>query len=1481
MSAGFAQRALENGSFEENAPPLNGSSLYTVACSGTPRVVTTGPWGAYVAAADIPGWTTSANFDATGCGYSGDVMEFSRKNGGVAQDGDHYIELNSTIPTGVSQEICVRNGEPIGFSFWHKSSATTNGIAETIEMAIDDVVIATNTATNSWTEVSGIETYTGDSGLVNIQFRSTSPPLGSGYVLEGNLLDNVSLTFVPTVQYDTGVWSASESAASPTGPSVLVSGDVPAGGLSIPISIVGGTATEGDDFTYTDTISVPAGSYSDTPFAIKLTLVSDAISEGSETIVFGIGDMGTAGVVAVDDCVGDPVETAIFTIDDVAPALDAVEDTPAAVNGAVGGTIPNVVANDTLGGVAGPTIGTEVTLAVTGTAQDGTTALGLDVVPAAGAITFDAATGEVIVAAGTTAGTYLYTYEICDVLNSTNCDTAVVTIITDPQAAVAVDDTPAAVDGAAGATIPNVVANDTLGGVEDPEIGTDVTLAVTGTAQDGTTALALDVVPASGGITLDPATGEVIVAAGTTAGTYLFTYEICEVLNPTNCDTAVVTIVTDPQAAVAVDDTPAAVDGAAGATIPNVVANDTLGGVEDPEIGTDVTVAVTGFAQDGTTALGLDVVPASGGITLDAATGEVIVAAGTTAGTYLYTYEICEVLNPTNCDTAVVMIVTDPQAAVAVDDTPAAVDGAAGATIPNVVANDTLGGVASPTIGTEVTLAISGTAQDGATALGLDVVPASGGITLDPATGEVIVAAGTTAGTYLYTYEICEVLNPTNCDTAVVTISVGPATEATIEAVDDVPEAISGSDGATITNVLANDILDGETGPTIATDVVVYNSGSSQNGTTPIGLNVAPEQGAITFDASSGDIAIASGTSAGTYIYTYEICEVQNPTNCDNAVVTIRINPAEIDAVDDNFTASEGSSDVAGSAGPVLSNDTIDGLAVPTDGSLTTITLIDDGGMDGATLGTDGALTIPAGIAAGAYAVTYEICEVLNPTNCDQATAQVRVAEPDLLALIKEDLTKILNEDRAATIMQQAARMQGYSADGLQRLKSRTATACQQAVNIEAAKILFDTDRAVIKPQSDPTLDEIATILGSCKGVAFEIAGHTDSNASGAYNLDLSQRRAEAVLGALRARGVDTDGFAARAYGESDPSTSNATEAGRAENRRVEFRMLDAVPLVTTCQNGGVLRRRINGDADDDSAQFDGDFYRETYDCVREEWTIVDSALSFYESDDGQSQRQLNLSFRRERFTDENSLRGWFFGVYGSQNDVSGLADGEIAGFGLNGGLYGADQLSNGLYLDYYLGAAAGRHEFDLAFDRSIGTIDADGHYTYFAGFAGIAVSGDLDFGTVTMTPRAGLEYAYSPEADVEVTTSLDDITQYGEFSLSEVSGGRAFVELRHEWSIWEGLGRFALAPRIACYEPLFEEALGCTYGGYIEVEQADTDSPLAYYARLDMERGESFNTGSFTAGISRRMRQTVLRADATVDAEGQTTLGGTVEMNF
>ena len=102
--------------------------------------------------------------------------------------------------------------------------------------------------------------------------------------------------------------------------------------------------------------------------------------------------------------------------------------------------------------------------------------------------------------------------------------------------------------------------------------------------------------------------------------------------------------------------------------------------------------------------------------------------------------------------------------------------------------------------------------------------------------------------------------------------------------------------------------------------------------------------------------------------------------------------------------------------------------------------------------------------------------------------------------------------------------------------------------------IYFDTDKAVIRPESRPTLEQIAKLLASQVALSVFIVGHTDSQGPYTYNLDLSRRRAEAIaeelvktyhIGAPRLR---TAGVAHLA-----PVGSNASEAGRALNRRVEL----------------------------------------------------------------------------------------------------------------------------------------------------------------------------------------------------------------------------------------------------------------------------------------------------------------------------------------
>lgn len=101
--------------------------------------------------------------------------------------------------------------------------------------------------------------------------------------------------------------------------------------------------------------------------------------------------------------------------------------------------------------------------------------------------------------------------------------------------------------------------------------------------------------------------------------------------------------------------------------------------------------------------------------------------------------------------------------------------------------------------------------------------------------------------------------------------------------------------------------------------------------------------------------------------------------------------------------------------------------------------------------------------------------------------------------------------------------------------------------------INFDFDSATIRPESSGHLDELAAGLQAATAATITIVGHTSSEGSDAYNEQLSQRRAEAVVTALIERGIDASRMAADGRGESEPIADNATEAGRALNRRVEI----------------------------------------------------------------------------------------------------------------------------------------------------------------------------------------------------------------------------------------------------------------------------------------------------------------------------------------
>ncbi|WP_374758137.1 Ig domain-containing protein, partial [Flavobacterium sp. UMI-01] len=440
------------------------------------------------------------------------------------------------------------------------------------------------------------------------------------------------------------------------------------------------------------------------------------------------------------------------------------------------------------------------------------------------------------------------------------------------------------------------------------------------------------------GITLDGTA--VKVAAGTPAGSYELVYKICEKINPANCDEAKVTVTVTKPAIEAIDDAGTTVNGFTGGTaLANVLVNDKLNGaIVDPTKVNTTFVSAT-----------------NSGITLDGTS--VKVAAGTPAGSYELIYKICEKNNPTNCDEAKVTVTVTKPAIDAIDDAGTAVNGFTGGTaLANVLVNDKLNGVIVDPTKVNTTF----------------VSATNVGVTLDGTS--VKVAAGTPAGNYELVYKICEINNPTNCDEAKVTVTV---TKPVIDAIDDAGTAVNGFTGGTaLANVLVNDKLNGAiVDPTKVntTFVSATNVGVTLDGTT---------------------VKVAAGTPADNYELVYKICEKINPTNCDEAKVTVTVTKPAIDAIDDAGTAVNGFTGGTALAN-VLVNDKLNGAIVdPAKVNTTFVSATNTGiTLDGTTV------KVAAGTPAGNYELVYKICEKINPANCDEAKVTVTVTKPEIDAI--------------------------------------------------------------------------------------------------------------------------------------------------------------------------------------------------------------------------------------------------------------------------------------------------------------------------------------------------------------------------------------------------------------------------------------------------------------------------------------------------
>lgn len=189
----------------------------------------------------------------------------------------------------------------------------------------------------------------------------------------------------------------------------------------------------------------------------------------------------------------------------------------------------------------------------------------------------------------------------------------------------------------------------------------------------------------------------------------------------------------------------------------------------------------------------------------------------------------------------------------------------------------------------------------------------------------------------------------------------------------------------------------------------------------------------------------------------------------------------------------------------------------------------------------------------------YLLGEQLDPTN-PVSTAYAQHARYLLAMRDRSDGTDyvgiLVGEDqqyRAAFV--EVLETKAMETDKIAMVKAdemQSAFAKGESVSIYG--IHFDFDKATLRPDSRPSLDEIAKVLGAQPNLKLKVVGHTDNRGSASYNQDLSQRRAAAVAAALvQDYGIAPERLAAEGAGMSRPVAPNDTDDGRAQNRRVEL----------------------------------------------------------------------------------------------------------------------------------------------------------------------------------------------------------------------------------------------------------------------------------------------------------------------------------------
>src|SRR5712691_9254915 len=238
----------------------------------------------------------------------------------------------------------------------------------------------------------------------------------------------------------------------------------------------------------------------------------------------------------------------------------------------------------------------------------------------------------------------------------------------------------------------------------------------------------------------------------------------------------------------------------------------------------------------------------------------------------------------------------------------------------------------------------------------------------------------------------------------------------------------------------------------------------------------------------------------------------------------------------------------------------------------------DERGLGDAPAKSQGKLALALGVIAIALSLVFGFVYLISVRRLEREVARLSQQTEGFSRLVvraqEQSQTLAQQASQAAANAQAAAQQRDLAKQDQSNSEAQAQLARQQqalgqiaetrrtamglVMTLDSKSIRFDFDKANIKPEYRDILNRIAGILMTLKGYTIAVYGYTDDIGTQTYNLQLSQRRAEAVRDFLMQTGISPTIMSTKGFGKSDPRVPGDSEQARAANRRVEIGIVDS-----------------------------------------------------------------------------------------------------------------------------------------------------------------------------------------------------------------------------------------------------------------------------------------------------------------------------------